>query len=110
MPRTANAPAPSTGSTSARTGAEQASSRPPICTSEIATRARSAAFVDNGASLRVSEKLGYRPDGTATVARRGRPVDDVRLLVTPGEFRRPGWELTADGVAACLPMLSVAPV
>ena len=58
-----------------------------------ATRARSAAFVDNPASLRVSEKLGYRPDGTETVARRGLAVDDVRLLVTPDEFRRPDWTL-----------------
>ena len=48
-----------------------------------ATRARSAAFFDNPASLRVSEKLGYRPDGTETVARRGVAADDVRLLLTP---------------------------
>jgi RimJ/RimL family protein N-acetyltransferase len=74
-----------------------------------ATRARSAAFVDNLASLRVSEKLGYRPDGTETVVRRGVATDDVRLLVTPGEFRRPDWKLEAEGVAACLPMLGVAP-
>jgi RimJ/RimL family protein N-acetyltransferase len=74
-----------------------------------ATRARSAAFVDNPASLRVSEKLGYRPDGTETVARRGVATDDVRLLLTPDAFRRPGWELEAEGVAGCLPMLGVSP-
>ena len=45
-----------------------------------ATRARSAAFVDNPASLRVSEKLGYRPDGTETIVRRGVAAEDVRLL------------------------------
>jgi RimJ/RimL family protein N-acetyltransferase len=74
-----------------------------------ATRARSAAFVDNPSSLRVSEKLGYRPDGTETVARRGVATDDVRLLLTPDAFRRPGWELAAEGVAGCLPMLGVSP-
>jgi RimJ/RimL family protein N-acetyltransferase len=51
--------------------------------------ARSAAFVDNPASLRVSEKLGYRRDGTESVARRGRLAEDVRLLVARDTFRRP---------------------
>ena len=74
-----------------------------------ATRARSAAFVDNPASLRVSEKLGYRPDGTETVTRRGLAVDEVRLLVTPGEFRRPDWTPAVEGLEACLPMLGVTP-
>jgi RimJ/RimL family protein N-acetyltransferase len=74
-----------------------------------ATRARSAAFVDNPASLRVSEKLGYRCDGIDVYARRGERVEDVRLLVTPAEFRRPEWRLVAEGVAACLPMLGVTP-
>ncbi len=53
-----------------------------------ATHARSTAFVDNPASLRVSEKLGYRRDGTEAVARRGRLAEDVRLLVTRDTFRR----------------------
>jgi RimJ/RimL family protein N-acetyltransferase len=70
-----------------------------------AVRARSAAFVDNPASLRVSEKLGYRPDGTATIARRGRATTDVRLLLEPAAFRRPAWALEVEGVDACLPML-----
>jgi RimJ/RimL family protein N-acetyltransferase len=74
-----------------------------------AVRARSAAFVDNAASLRVSEKLGYRRDGTETLARRGRVTTDVRLLVDPVTFRRPDWRLAADGVAACLPLLGASP-
>jgi RimJ/RimL family protein N-acetyltransferase len=74
-----------------------------------ATRARSAAFFDNLASLRVSEKLGYRPDGTETVVRRGVATDDIRLRLAPDAFRRPDWELRADGVAECLPMLQVSP-
>ena len=72
-----------------------------------ATSARSAAFVDNPASMRVSEKLGYRRDGTEVVARRGAPVEDVRLLLTPEAFRRPAWPLEVEGVAACLPALGV---
>jgi RimJ/RimL family protein N-acetyltransferase len=73
-----------------------------------ATRARSGAFVGNAASLRVSEKLGYRPDGSETVVRRGVATDDVRLLLTPEAFCRPGWELETEGVAECLPMLGVS--
>jgi RimJ/RimL family protein N-acetyltransferase len=73
-----------------------------------AVRARSAAFVDNPASLRVSEKLGYRPDGTETVARRGQATTDVRLLLDPAAFRRPAWKLEVDGVDACLPLLGTA--
>jgi RimJ/RimL family protein N-acetyltransferase len=73
-----------------------------------AVRARSAAFVDNAASHRVSEKLGYRRDGTEVVARRGKPVEVVRLLLDPDAFRRPDWKLEVEGVAACLPMLGVS--
>jgi RimJ/RimL family protein N-acetyltransferase len=73
-----------------------------------AVRARSAAFTDNPASLRVSEKLGYRRDGTETIARRGRLTQDVRLLLDHHAFRRPAWTLQVEGVAACLPMLGVS--
>jgi RimJ/RimL family protein N-acetyltransferase len=73
-----------------------------------AARARSAAFTDNPASLRVSEKLGYRRDGTETIPRRGRPTEDVRLLLDRDAFRRPTWTLEVEGVAACLPMLGVS--
>jgi RimJ/RimL family protein N-acetyltransferase len=74
-----------------------------------AIRARSAAFADNPASLRVSEKLGYRRDGTEVFVRRGRPAEDVRLVVTPDAFRRPDWTLQVEGLAACLPVLGVTP-
>ena len=70
-----------------------------------AVRARSAAFVDNPASLRVSEKLGYRRDGTEVYVRRGERTEDVRLVVDPEGFRRPDWTLQVEGVAACLPVL-----
>lgn len=71
-----------------------------------ATRARSGAFADNTASNRVSERLGYRRDGTATVARRGERVDEVRLLLTPDEFRRPDWTLVVAGFEPCAALLS----
>jgi len=73
-----------------------------------ATQARSGAFVDNGPSLRVSEKLGYRHDGVDVYARRGERAENIRLLVTPATFRRPGWALSVEGVDACLPLLGSA--
>jgi RimJ/RimL family protein N-acetyltransferase len=72
-----------------------------------ATQARSGAFLDNPASLRVSEKLGYRRDGVELFARRGERAENVRLLLTPGAFRRPAWDLRVDGLPACLPMLGL---
>ncbi|QJY45597.1 GNAT family N-acetyltransferase [Pseudonocardia broussonetiae] len=73
-----------------------------------ARRARSDAFPDNHASHRVSEKLGYRRDGTTTVVRRGEPVDDVRLVVGEAEFVRPDWALAVEGVDGCLGLLGAA--
>ncbi|MFC9607156.1 GNAT family N-acetyltransferase [Streptomyces niveus] len=47
----------------------------------------SSAMTDNSRSLRVSEKLGYRPDGLATVSVRGAARTQVRLRLD-----RAGWE------------------
>ena len=73
-----------------------------------ATQARSYAFADNTASLRVSEKIGYRRDGTALRARRGEAAQDVRLLLDHAAFRRPVWTLEVEGVEPCLPLLGVS--
>lgn len=70
-----------------------------------AVRARSDAFADNHASHRVSAKLGYRRDGSATVVRRGERTEDVRLILDAGGFRRPEWELRAEGVEGCRGLL-----
>jgi RimJ/RimL family protein N-acetyltransferase len=70
-----------------------------------AVRARSGAFADNVASRRVSERLGYRADGSNWFARRGRPAEELRLTVTPGLFVRPGWTLQVEGVDACRGLL-----
>jgi RimJ/RimL family protein N-acetyltransferase len=74
-----------------------------------ATRARSGAFVDNAASLRLSEKLGYRRDGIDIYARRGGRAENVRLLLTPDTFHRPDWTLGVEGLDACLPVLGLNP-
>lgn len=66
-----------------------------------ASAARSEAFADNPASLRVSEKLGYAPDGTATQLRRGEAAVEQRVLLTPETFVRPDWELQVEGLEGC---------
>jgi RimJ/RimL family protein N-acetyltransferase len=71
-----------------------------------ATIARSGAFADNVASLRLSEKLGYRTDGTNTFARRGTAVTEIRLVLEPSSFVRPDWTLQVDGLDGCRQMLS----
>jgi RimJ/RimL family protein N-acetyltransferase len=62
-----------------------------------ALTARSSAFADNARSHGVSRRLGYRRDGSETVARRGLPVDHLRLVVTPSTLVRPPWSLGVDG-------------
>lgn len=67
-----------------------------------ATRADSGAFLDNPASLRVSEKLGYQPDGTSVHVRRpGERAVEQRLTLGPETFRRPGWTVQVSGLDAC---------
>lgn len=72
-----------------------------------ARAARSEAFEDNASSHAVSRKLGYRPDGTCTYARRGKPATHVRLVVTPDTFRRPDWQLDVKGLDAALPVFGL---
>jgi len=66
-----------------------------------ATTARSGAFVDNPASLRTSEKLGYQPDGTSTHTRRDTAVTEIRLVLDAAHFVRPEWTLQVDGLDGC---------
>jgi RimJ/RimL family protein N-acetyltransferase len=67
--------------------------------------ARSEAFSDNLASLRISEKLGYRRDGSTTRARRGWPATEIRLLLEPPCFVRPEWTLEVAGLPGCQGLL-----
>ncbi|GAA1331049.1 GNAT family N-acetyltransferase [Saccharothrix algeriensis] len=71
-----------------------------------ARAARTSAFTDNPASLAVSRKLGYRPDGTFTQVRRGRVAAQTRLVVAREDFTRPSWQLAVTGVTACLELLT----
>jgi RimJ/RimL family protein N-acetyltransferase len=63
-----------------------------------ARAARSEAFVDNPKSNAVSRKLGYQPDGTVTLTRRGVAAIQRRLLVTEEGFARPDWKLEVSGL------------
>jgi RimJ/RimL family protein N-acetyltransferase len=68
--------------------------------------ARSAAFTDNPASLRVSEKVGYVPDGTEVVKRRDARGEMSRLLMTRERFQSlaSSWPpVQIDGLDACRP-------
>ena len=74
-----------------------------------ATDAVSGAFDDNVSSLRVSEKLGYEPDGIERLAAHGRATTTRRLRLT-----RDRWQatdrvpVTVTGLAPCRPLGSTA--
>jgi RimJ/RimL family protein N-acetyltransferase len=76
-----------------------------------ARQARSAGFVDNPSSLRVSEKLGYVTDGTDIVERRGEAATVIRLRLT-----REAWEASGpppvamSGVDECQKLFGVTPL
>jgi RimJ/RimL family protein N-acetyltransferase len=72
-----------------------------------AVQARTSAYVDNAASLRVSRSLGYVDDGTLRDSRRGEPAVQLRMLLTADRFAtfRPHWKLDVSGVDECLPLL-----
>ncbi|WP_007025131.1 GNAT family N-acetyltransferase [Saccharomonospora iraqiensis] len=53
-----------------------------------AEEAVTGAFADNAASLAVSHKLGYRPDGIARYAVRGAPAVEQRLRLSRADWRR----------------------
>ncbi|NUT94927.1 MAG: GNAT family N-acetyltransferase [Saccharothrix sp.] len=66
-----------------------------------ARTARSSAFVDNPASLAVSRKLGYRPDGGLVQVRRGERAEQTRLVLDRDDLVRPDWDLAVTGVTQC---------
>ena len=71
--------------------------------------ARSAALDGNGASRRVSMKLGYRPDGFDEIAPRGTPVRQERFVVDHASFDRGPWPLTVEGFDGCRAMFGLEP-
>lgn len=74
-----------------------------------AATARSGAFSDNPASLRVSEKLGYRPDGTEIKARRGEAATMIRLRLDRSDWEATAPEAEIEGLEPCLPLFGAAP-
>jgi RimJ/RimL family protein N-acetyltransferase len=73
-----------------------------------ARQANSDAFLDNHASNRVSEALGYQPNGLDWATRRGDAAELQRWRLTRQQWstgRRDDIELI--GVAECLPVLGV---
>jgi RimJ/RimL family protein N-acetyltransferase len=70
--------------------------------------AESGAFLDNVASIRVSEALGYEPNGIARVAPRDTPHDMVRYRMTlEGWQSRPRARLGIEGLDHCLDLFGV---
>ncbi|MHA6524736.1 GNAT family N-acetyltransferase [Tessaracoccus sp. G1721] len=72
-----------------------------------AERITSSAFLDNPASLAVSRKVGYLPNGRQWVSRRGEAAEQQRLLLTPGTFVR-GDPVQVNGSAELRAFLGVA--
>ena len=68
--------------------------------------ARSAAWQGNHASNRVSAKLGYVHDGTMAAAPRGERLEHVRLRLDAADFARPQWEITVEGLAECVQLIT----
>ena len=60
----------------------------------------SGAFVDNPASLAVSRKVGYRPNGILRLSRREAMAENQRLLLRPEHFVRGERDIEVEGVAA----------
>jgi RimJ/RimL family protein N-acetyltransferase len=68
--------------------------------------ARSAAWLGNHASNRVSAKLGYVHDGTIGVAPRGERLEHVRLRLDAENFVRPEWNVSVEGLAECVQLIT----
>jgi len=73
-----------------------------------AQAATSGAIEGNGASRRVSEKLGYVPNGVAIVAPRGTPLQEHRYLLRRDAWRADDHPATIEGLDACVEMFGVA--
>jgi RimJ/RimL family protein N-acetyltransferase len=73
-----------------------------------AAEALSVAFADNVASLTVSRKLGYVPDGFGRQAIRGELSIEHRMRLTREAWERHrGTPVTVDGLPPCLPLFGL---
>jgi RimJ/RimL family protein N-acetyltransferase len=73
-----------------------------------AAAATSGAFEDNPASLRVSEKVGYLPDGEAFYDVRGERRREVCVRIERERWEsRPRPAVEIDGLEPCLPLFGL---
>lgn len=73
-----------------------------------ARQANSDAFVDNHASNRISQAVGYEPNGFDWATRRGEAAELNRWRLTREQWsRRRRDDIELAGVAACLPVLGI---
>jgi RimJ/RimL family protein N-acetyltransferase len=74
-----------------------------------ATDAVSGAMDHNAASLAVSRKLGYEPDGIARLAVRGERATEQRLRLTRARWaaRRDRVPVAVEGLTPCLPLFGL---
>lgn len=73
-----------------------------------AAEVTSSAWVDNPASLAVSEKVGYVANGRRREERRGEVAVMQDLVLTRSGFRRPDLPLEVDGLPAVLALLGLS--
>lgn len=69
--------------------------------------AESAYIGDNIGSARVSEKLGYMPNGEGIVAPRGKPLVLHQVRVTPAAWRREIVTVAIENLEPCLGLFGV---
>jgi RimJ/RimL family protein N-acetyltransferase len=72
-----------------------------------ATAAESGYFPGNAASARVSEKVGYRPNGEKIWAVEGKRLVEQMLICTPETWNRDLVPVTIEGLEPCLPLFGV---
>lgn len=71
--------------------------------------AESSAAAWNSASLGLSYKLGYEPNGVTRVAPRSElPVDEQRVRLSRRAFNRPAWGITTTGEQPVLAQLGLS--
>jgi RimJ/RimL family protein N-acetyltransferase len=69
--------------------------------------AESGFFPGNAASARVSEKLGYQPNGEDVWAVSGRRAVEQRQRLTRGAWQRDLVPVTIEGLEPCLKLFGV---
>lgn len=69
--------------------------------------AESGYIAGNPASARVSEKLGYAPNGERIVAPRGKPLTERLVRVTPETWQRDLVRVTIENLEPCLGLFGV---